>query len=119
MRLLDMLAYWSKGTHTTYQSKLRVIRRFEARHDLKILRPTPLLRPPGGPDIQLMWCQEAYSLRPSTKRFDRDVALTLTFGTIRQLRSAASQYFAWDMMIVKIWNCRGVIGPYVRRLTYE
>jgi hypothetical protein len=99
MRLLDMIAYWGKNTHTTYQSKLRVIRRFEQQFDLDILRPTPLLRPPDGPDIPLMWCQEAYSLRPSTKRYDKDVALTLTFGTIRQLRSAASQYFAWDMMI--------------------
>ena len=99
MRLLDMFAYWSKDTHSTYQGKLKIIRRFESTFQLGILQPTPLLRPPSGPDIPLMWCQEAYSLRPSTKRFDKDVALTLAFGTIRQLRSAASQYFAWDMMV--------------------
>jgi hypothetical protein len=99
MRLLDMISYWGKHTHATYQGKLKIIRRFESKFQLQILRPSPLLRPPTGPEIPLMWCQEAYSLRPSTKRFDKDVALTLTFGTIRQLRSAASQYFAWDMMI--------------------
>jgi hypothetical protein len=46
-----------------------------------------------------MWCQEAYSLRPSSKRFDRDVALNLAFTTVRQLRAAASQYLAWDMLV--------------------
>lgn len=99
MRILDMLSYWGKATHSSYQQKLRVIRRFELRFRVQILRPTALSRPPSGPEIPLMWCQEAYSLRPSTKRYDQDVALTLSFGTIRQLRSAASQYFSWDMMV--------------------
>jgi hypothetical protein len=99
MRILDMVSYWSKGTHSSYQGKLRVIRDFEDSFGVSILRPTPLLSPPKGPEIALMWCQEAYSLRPSSKRFDRDVALNLAFTTVRQLRAAASQYLAWDMLV--------------------
>jgi hypothetical protein len=99
MRILDMAHSWSAGTHSTYQSKLGIIRHFEASFDLQILRPTTLLRPPGGADIPLMWCQEAYSLHRSTKRRKAQGDLTLAFSTIRQLRSAASQFMAWDAMI--------------------
>lgn len=97
MRILDMAHSWSKGTHSSYQGKLRAIRAFEILHELHILRPTPLDCPPHGPDIPLMWCQEAYSLRPgSTRRGD---LVTVTFGTIRQLRSAVSQFYCWDALV--------------------
>jgi hypothetical protein len=102
MRLLDMIAYWGKSTHATYycQSKLKIIRRFKSKYyHLNILRPTPLLWPPAGPDIPMMWCQEAYSLWPLIKPFDQEVNLTVAFGTICQLRSAALQYFVGDMMV--------------------
>lgn len=101
MRILDMASYWARSTHSTYQGKLRQIRRFEETFDLRhaILRPTPLDRPPGGPEIPLMWCQEAYSLRPSTKAYDRDVDIRVSFSAIRQFRSAASQYMAWDALV--------------------
>ena len=42
----------------------------------------------------LAWAQEQYSLRPGKEDSSR-----VTFGTVRQLRSAASQFFAWDMMV--------------------
>ena len=100
MRLIDMAHYWATGTHQTYRSKLSVFRSFESHFDFRFLRPTPLLRPPAGPEIPLMWCQEAYSLRPGNPRRTTGTDdVTLAFSTIRGLRSAASQYFAWDMMV--------------------
>jgi hypothetical protein len=42
-----------------------------------------------------MWCQEAYSLRHLP---DPELS-TLAFSTIRQIRSAASQFLTWDMMV--------------------
>jgi hypothetical protein len=102
MRLIDMAHYWSKCTHATYQGKLRVIRTFESHYDIGVLRPTPLLRPPNGREIPLMWCQEAYSLRHSPSKRNEDPELsTLAFSSIRQLRSAASsQFLTWDLISI-------------------
>jgi hypothetical protein len=86
MRLIDMAHYWSKRTHETYQGKLGVIRAFESDYDVRVLRPTPLVRPPHGREIPLMWCQEAYSLRHSPNKRNEDPNMsTLAFATIRQL----------------------------------
>jgi hypothetical protein len=56
MRILDMAHYWAVGTHAQYQGKLNAISRFERDFGLeqRILRPTPLIRPPTGVDIGLM-----------------------------------------------------------------
>ena len=94
MRILDMAHSWSEGTHGVYQQKLTALRRFEKGFGVPILTRNQLIRPPRGPEVTLSWAQEHYSLRPG-KTEDAHV----TFGTIRQLRSAASQFFAWDMMI--------------------
>jgi hypothetical protein len=100
MRLIDMAHYWAAGTHTTYQDRLKVIRNFEGAFGFDILRPTRLLCPPAGPDIPIMWCQESYSLRRGSKRRqDASNDLTLAFSTVRSLRSAVSQFLAWDMMV--------------------
>jgi hypothetical protein len=99
MRLLDMAHHWSVGTHTTYQGKLRIVRKFEDRYGVAILLPTPLLRPPHGVDIPLMWCQEAYSLRLSPAKRSEGTNMNLAFSTVRQLRSAVSQFLTWDMMV--------------------
>ena len=102
VRILDMAHYWAKGTHLTYQLRLQAIRKFEVRYDATILRPTPLRHPPNSPDIPLMWVQIAYSLRPGSDR-RRSQHTTepprLAFSTVRSLRSAASQFFAWDAMV--------------------
>jgi hypothetical protein len=95
-----MAHYWAVGTHQTYQVRLRIIWHFEAAFDFRILRLTLMLRPPAGPEIPLMWCQESYSLRRGAARRQGDsVELTLAFSTIRSLRSAASQFFAWHSMV--------------------
>jgi hypothetical protein len=102
MRILDMTHSWSLGTHTKYQGKLSAITQFEQDFglDQRILRPTPLLRPPAGADIGLMWMMESYSLR-TTKLKDTDELQLLSNATVRQLRSATSQYLAWDLMVSK------------------
>jgi hypothetical protein len=56
MHLLNMAHHWSTGTHTTYQGKLCVVRKFKDRYAVPILKATPLLQPPHGVDIPLMWC---------------------------------------------------------------
>jgi hypothetical protein len=100
MRVLDMSHYWSLGTHSKYQGKLNAITQFETEYDLarRILRPTPIIRPPSNADIGLMWMMESYSLR-TTKLRGTDELQLLSNATVRQLRSATSQYLAWDMMI--------------------
>jgi hypothetical protein len=100
MRLIDMAHYWAKGTHATYCAKLSIIRNFSSNFGFQVLKPAPLPRPPAGPEIPLMWCQEAYGLRPGhSRRQDSQDDLTLVFPTVRSLRSAASQYFAWGLMV--------------------
>lgn len=99
MRVLDMMSYWTQSTHSTYQSKLNIIHRFEQHFDVDILTPTPLSRPPSGPEIPLMWCLEAYSTRASPRPKETGIFVSLQYNTIRQLRSAASQFWAWDTMV--------------------
>jgi hypothetical protein len=99
MRLIDMAHYWAENTHKTYQSKLGIIWHFEGRYGVQVLRQTPLDHPPNGMDVPLLWCQEAYGLRKShTKRFEGTDA-RLAFSTVHQLRSAASHFLTWDMMV--------------------
>ena len=95
MRLIDMAWSWSANTHVSYQSKLRAIRRFEQSYGLSILAPTLLQVPPSTPDIPLMWCMEASSLRSGTSRNGGRIS----FSTVRLFRSAASQFWAWDGLI--------------------
>jgi hypothetical protein len=100
MRVLDMAHYWADGTHKTYQDRLKVIRNFESAFGFSILQSTPLLSPPAGPDIPIQWCQESYSLRRGSERRQNGTSeLTLAFSTVRSLRSAVSQFLAWDMMV--------------------
>jgi hypothetical protein len=102
MRILDMAHYWALGAHDKYQGKLAAISRFETEYDLcqRILRPTRLLRPPAGADIGLMWMMESHSLRTAPLRGTDEMQL-LSNTAVQQLRSATSQYLAWDLMVSK------------------
>lgn len=95
MRLIDMANSWASGTHKVYQQKLSTIRRFESDHGFVFLGLDPLSSPPVSTDIPLMWIHESYSLRMSGKHNDSNIA----FATVRQLRSAASQFLGWEMLI--------------------
>ena len=102
IRVLDMAHYWAKGTHQTYQLRLRMLQHFERTYDTPILQSTPLAHPPHTPDIPLMWAQISYGLRQGSSRRRRGQdpdPPRLAFSTIRSIRSAASQFFAWDAMI--------------------
>jgi hypothetical protein len=81
-----------------YKSKFNVLKQFEK--DLcpvfDHFRPD---YPPRGPAIRLMWAQIRYSLYPSDWRQrhgQRDK--TISFGTNRAMRSAASHYWLWDLL---------------------
>ena len=97
MRILDMAHHWSAGTNKTYQTKLGAIHRFEKDFGIEgaILRARDIDRPPNSSDIPLMWCQEAYSLRKPNGETDA----TVRYGTVRQLRSATSQFEAWESAV--------------------
>jgi len=97
MRMIDMINSWAEGTHKAYQSKIKVIRAFEGAFGVPVLRNTPITRPPASPAIALMWVQEHYSLRPSTRRHDGKTDEQLTFTTVRGLRSAASMFHRLDL----------------------
>jgi hypothetical protein len=89
MRIIDIAHSWSPGNDVQYQSKLGYLRLFERRHPgLHILSALAPSWPPSGPVIPLMRAEEAYSLKQSNRRGDARV----TYGTVRQLRAAASQF---------------------------
>ena len=86
IRMIDMAWSWSSGTHATYQSQLRHIRRFEKEHALQVLRTPSLLSPPSSPVISLMWYMEAHSTR-QTCHSSRDMELDqISFASVRALR---------------------------------
>jgi hypothetical protein len=99
MRLLDMAHCWAEGTHKVYQSKIRFLRRFEETFGVRVFSHKPLDKPPTSDEIPLMWAQLSYSLQTGRRLSTDGSRMTLTYSTIRQLRSAASQYMAWEMMI--------------------
>jgi hypothetical protein len=99
MRMIDLVSHWADGTHQSYQGKIRVLREFESTFQIPMLTTTPMIYPPNGLSIPLMWAQERYSLQPSTwKRSSNTSSGTVAYVTIRGLRSAASQFFALDLI---------------------
>jgi hypothetical protein len=99
MRLIDMSHNWSAGAHKVYQGGLRVIQDFEASFGLQILRPTMLDRPPDSESIPLMWTQQQYALRPGRSRGTETNTAAIVFTTTRALRSAANQFYSWDLQV--------------------
>jgi hypothetical protein len=98
MRILDVAHAWTKGTYTTYSSKLAYLKRFESLHGLVLLEGPLVDRPPRTRAIPIMWAELAYSLRTVTKA---GVDRPISFGTIRQLRSAAAQHLLLGWTIAK------------------
>ncbi len=100
MRILDTIHHWADGTHRAYQGKLRILRSFEQDFGLSILIPSQTPYPPNGPALELMWAQLRYSLQPSKWKRNPNTPLdTVKSGSIRALRSAASQFWALDLML--------------------
>jgi hypothetical protein len=94
MRILDMAHSWARQTHSAYQGKLRLLHGVASALGVPLYSPSPLPHPRSGVDITLMWCQEAYSLQQGASRLGPNNPVS--FGSIRQLRSALSHLLAWD-----------------------
>ena len=82
MRLLDIISHWAKNTHASYFTKIKQLQTLESTYDLHFLTPTHLIRPPKTPDTSVMRCQEAYSVKLSTKRKNAEATITVAFGAI-------------------------------------
>jgi hypothetical protein len=99
---IDLTNHWACGTLRTYQSKFNVLGDFETDLQVPIFLPTTLLRPPHSDAIKLMWAQERYSLYPAEwRRRNLDLEKAVTFGSIRAIRSAASHFWIWDLLLTQ------------------
>ena len=98
MRILDLAHAWTEGTYRSYAGKWAYLRRFEASHPgLRFLVVPKAERPPSPPSIPLMWAELAYSVTGRTKTGDGNVS----FNTVRQIRSAAAQFWGLGWMITR------------------
>jgi len=98
MRMIDQASAWDPKTLASYQAHLRRIQRFEMAFGVKGLVPTLLDRPPVSPAISIMWAQQQYTLETPRKTHVL-TADRITYASARALRSAASQFYTWDMQI--------------------
>jgi hypothetical protein len=77
-----------------------VIRDFGTDLDIHMLQPNALVIPPHSEAIKLMWAQERYSLFPSEwRQRNSPLAESVKFGSIRGVRSAASHFWIWDLLL--------------------
>lgn len=94
MRQVDTANRWADKTVSKYSGQIRRLERFSATYQVETLRPGKLLHPSRSPSIALAWAQLEYTLQPGTKE-----GTTVAYNTSRQLRSAASHFYAWDMQM--------------------
>jgi hypothetical protein len=95
--IVDTANHWSRGTMRAYQSKARVLRKFESDFGITVLPQPSMAHPPDGLSRPLMWAQQRYALYPARwRRHQEDAATTVKFGTIRGLRSAAAFQTTWN-----------------------
>jgi hypothetical protein len=100
MRIIDLTSHWSNGTYKQYKTKYKVIRKFELDYRVSILTPRDMDQPPNDAAIPLMWAQEKYALSiPKWRRNRNSPIENIKFGTVRGIRSAASQYWSWDQLL--------------------
>jgi hypothetical protein len=98
MRLIDQANAWSASSHAIYQGGLRRLSRFQQNFGVPILQATPLSRPPRSPSIGMMWAQQHYAIQSPTGRHSQSGERILC-QTARLVRSAGSQFYAWDRQI--------------------
>jgi hypothetical protein len=98
VRMVDIGNAWALSTMATYQTYINRMLRFETRFGVPILTPESLVSPACSSSIALAWCQELYAWQapsgnhPNSERF-------VSFATVRKLRSAAANFFEWDIQI--------------------
>jgi hypothetical protein len=101
MRFIDLLHAWAPSTLTQYNYKLQVLGRFGRNFGVPVLQATPLTTPPVSPAIPIMWAMQQYSLQPTQyrKKHDTTDLGTVSYGTVRGIRSAASMFYRLDYQI--------------------
>ena len=92
-RLLDIAWSWALGTHRTYQTQFNYIQQFEQQFGLAVLIPPAPSRPPCIPDIPLSWCIKDRSTVLTRHASQGSCLRPIAFNTIRQLQSAAAQFY--------------------------
>ena len=100
MRLIDVSHHWRSSTMTTYGRLLRQLHEFTSWSQVPTLVAPPLRSPPVSPIFGIMYAQ----LRHSVFQGGR------TFQTVRQLRSAASAWFAAAHMQVTVADVQAFPG---------
>lgn len=96
MRMLDLANSWATNTYSSYNGKLRFLSSFEGLHPGVALLPRPdVLYPPRHPSIPLAWAEESFTLRQGGGPTGGNVS----FGTTRQLRSAAGWSHAVAILV--------------------
>jgi len=98
MRMIDQACAWDPKTLSGYQSQLRRIRQFEADYGIVGLTTTKLDKPPTSPAISLMWIQQHYALQ-TPRKTHATTGDRVSYGSARTIRSAASQFYTWDLQI--------------------
>jgi len=98
MRMIDQACAWDPKTLSGYQSQLRRIRQFEADYGIVGLTTTKLGKPPTSPAISLMWIQQHYALQ-TPRKTHATTGDRVSYGSARTIRSAASQFYTWDLQI--------------------
>jgi hypothetical protein len=97
MRLIDIGNHWASSTLSVYGSKLNRLALFERQFSVSAFAPTTILRPPTTPIIVAMWAQEQFSLQPGGRH--QEHKNTVSFDTIRGVRSALSAFYTWNMLL--------------------
>ena len=98
VRILDSLHNWAQSTTRNYQTKLGMLHAFEQSHPgLQIMVPSDFKTPARGSEIGLMWAMLHASVQPLKFR-GRSAKTTPVFGTVRSIRSAASQFLGWGLI---------------------
>lgn len=75
--------------------KLWALTGFDQYFGVRSLRASKIVQPPSTPSIPIIWAKLLYSLLMTQGR-DGNMH-HIAFGTVRQLRSAPSLYYALDM----------------------
>jgi hypothetical protein len=76
------------------------VTRFERLYGVKILAPTPMTAPPRSHAVPLQWSLQHYAIQTVWRQRRTDPAAasaTVSYGTVRGLRSAVSMYHRLDM----------------------
>lgn len=113
VRILDLANSWASNTYKAYGPKLNFLQQVEGQHPgLEFFPQQPPSSPPANGAIPIAWAELLYSLRRSN-RPDRD---KVSFGTIRQVRSAA----CWRYTIATLIRGHGLVyDDKLRSLVYS